>query len=154
MMTSPGALWSGRSGRGNQFWNFLWESGLTPVRLQPEEDSRVLDWGLGLTDIVKRWSASASSLRARDYRRGVPLLLAKLQQAAPRAIAFNGKLAYEKFSGRRCSLGPQKETLAGARVFVLPCTSGRNGSMTRDQKFGYFRQLAGWLKLPSSAEEG
>lgn len=134
------------AGRGNQFWNFLWESGLTPVRLQAEEDSQALEWGLGLTDVVKRWSASASSLRAADYRRGVPLLRAKLQQAAPRAVAFNGKLAYEKFSGQRCILGLQREKLAGARVFVLPSTSGRNGSMTRIQKLGYFRQLAGWLE--------
>jgi TDG/mug DNA glycosylase family protein len=139
------------AGRGNQFWNFLWQSGLTPQRLQPEEDYRVLEFGLGLTDVVKRWSRSASSLRTSDYRRGARLLMLKLQKASPRVIAFNGKTAYEKFSGHQAPLGLQARKLAGARVFVLPSTSGRNGSLTRTRKLAYFCQLARWLKRQRKA---
>lgn len=134
------------AGRGNQFWNFLFESGLVPVRLTPEDDHRLLGFGIGLTDVVKRWSRSANSLRATDYREGAPRLMAKLQQVLPRAVAFNGKVAYEKFSGRRARLGVQPGTLTGAKVFVLPSTSGRNGSLTRAAKLRYFRQLACWVK--------
>src|SRR5690349_6927812 len=57
---------------GNQFWNFLFESQLVPERLQPEDDHRVLEFGIGLTDVVKRWSKSSSSLRQSDYTQGVP----------------------------------------------------------------------------------
>lgn len=130
------------AGRGNQFWNLLYESGLAPKRLAPEEDRCVLEFGVGLTDLVKRWSKSAGDLCAADYRQGVPRLSAKLRRASPRVVAFNGKLAYEKFVGRRAPLGWQRELLEGSRVFVLPSTSGRNGSLTRAAKLSYFRRLA------------
>ncbi len=134
------------AGRGNQFWNFLFESGLVAEKLRPEDDSRVLQFGVGLTDVVKRWSRSSNTLRAADYRDGAPRLMAKLREVAPCVVAFNGKVAYERFSGRGVRLGAQPDRLAGARVFVLPSTSGRNGSLTRAAKLRYFRQLARWVK--------
>lgn len=133
------------AGRGNQFWNFLFEAGLTPVRLSPEEDHRMLEFGFGMTDLVKRWSNSASGLRAQDFREGVPLLKAKLRQVSPGAIAFNGKTGFERFHGRRADLGAQKGLFGSSRVFVLPSTSGRNGSLSRSQKLRYFCQLKQWL---------
>jgi double-stranded uracil-DNA glycosylase len=136
------------AGRGNQFWNFLFESGLIPVKLDWKEDHRVLEFGVGMTDLVKRWSKSSSELRADEYRRGMARLNGRLQEAAPRArvVAFNGKGAYEKCCGGAARLGWQREPMAGARVFVLPSTSGRNGSLTRAEKLGYFRRLARWVK--------
>ena len=41
------------AGLGNMFWPTLYEIGLTPRRLQPEEFREVLSFGLGLTDLVK-----------------------------------------------------------------------------------------------------
>ncbi len=130
------------AGRGNQFWNFLFESGLTPEKLGPEADSRVLEFGLGLTDLVKRWSRSSSELRAQDFHQGLPALQRRLRDARPGIVAFNGKGAYEKFSGAPARLGWQRRRIAQARVFVLPSTSGRNGSLTRREKLAYFRRLA------------
>jgi TDG/mug DNA glycosylase family protein len=134
------------AGRGNQFWNFLYESGLIGHKLRPEEDYRVLEFGLGLTDVVKRWSRSSSSLRAIDYYKGAPQLLAKLRGMRPRVVAFNGKVAYEKVIGGPAQLGLQSQKLEGARVFVLPSTSGRNGSLTRAAKLSHFRRLAQWVR--------
>lgn len=133
------------AGRGNQFWNFLYESGLIPSWLTPEEDWRVLDFGIGLTDIVKRWSRSSSDLAAGHYRCGAAVLKEKLQRVAPRVVAFNGKGAYEGFTGRPSRLGLATRHIAGARVFVLPSTSGRNGSLTRSAKLEYFKRLAQWV---------
>jgi hypothetical protein len=61
-------------------------------------------------------------------------------------IAFNGKFVYEKFMGRPCKLGLQKENLYGAQVFVLPATSGQNGDVDRGVKTRYFKKLAVLLK--------
>jgi double-stranded uracil-DNA glycosylase len=138
------------AGRGNQFWNFLYESGLVPEWLRPEEDGRVLEFNLGLTDLVKRWSRSANDLRAEDFHNGGPRLERRLQRSRPRVVAFNGKGAYEKFSGGARRLGWQPQLIAGARVFVLPSTSGRNGSLTRRARLAYFRRLACWLKKQAS----
>lgn len=135
------------AGRGNQFWNFLYESGLVPRRLQPEDDSSIVEFGVGLTDLVKRWSRSSSDLDPADYRLGIPTLAAKLQAVAPRVVAFNGKGAYEKYAGRPAQLGWQQDARGAAwRVFVLPSTSGRNGSLTRAAKLAYFRRLARWIQ--------
>ena len=134
------------AGRGNQFWNFLYESGLIPSRLTPEEDWRVLEFGIGLTDVVKQWSRSSSDLATDHYRCGARVLEEKLQRVAPRVVAFNGKGAYEGCTGRPSRLGPARGRLAGARVFVLPSTSGRNGSLTRAAKLEYFKRLSRWVK--------
>jgi len=106
------------AGRGNQFWNLLYESGLVSRRLAPEEDRCVLGFGVGLTDLVKRWSKSANDLRPADYRRGVPQLSVKLRRAGARVVAFNGKLAYEKFVRRQARLGWQQESL---EVLAFSC---------------------------------
>jgi double-stranded uracil-DNA glycosylase len=136
------------AGRGNQFWNFLFESGLIPSKLDWNEDHRVLEFGIGMTDLVKRWSKSSSELRADEYRNGSGRLNKRLRESAPgaRVVAFNGKGVYGKFRGRPVSLGWQSERIADARVYVLPSTSGRNGSLTRAEKLEYFRQLARGVK--------
>jgi G:T/U-mismatch repair DNA glycosylase len=64
----------------------------------------------------------------------------------PRVVAFNGKMVYEKFTGRPCKLGLQKERLYGAQVFVLPSTSGLNAGTERGVKTRYFKKLAALLK--------
>jgi double-stranded uracil-DNA glycosylase len=133
------------AGRGNQFWNFLYESGLTPIHMEAEEDHRILEFGFGLTDIVKRWSKSISGLTKEDFHQGVPALKAKLLHAAPEVIAFNGKTGFEKFQGRKAELGAQRVLFGDSRIYVLPSTSGRNGSLTRSQKLHYFCRLKRWL---------
>src|SRR5579884_3814072 len=116
------------AGRGNQFWNFLWQSGLTPERLQPEEDDRVVEFGLGLTDVVKRWSPSASSLRTADYRRGARLLMLKLQKTSPKVVALKSEISYDALTFQSAALVMESQVLAGGRVIVLSYICGRNGS--------------------------
>jgi len=133
------------AGRGNQFWNFLFEAGLTAIHLKPEEDYRILEFGFGLTDIVKRWSKSIGDLSKEDFHQGVPELKAKLLQLSPGAIAFNGKTGFEKFQGHKAELGAQRGLFGNSRIYVLPSTSGRNGSLTRSQKLRYFCRMRRWL---------
>jgi mismatch-specific thymine-DNA glycosylase len=139
---------------GNPFWEFLLESGLTAKRLFPQDDHRILEFGIGLTDVVKRWSRSSSELSAREFRDGATQLADKLKRIAPRVVAFNGKIAYEKFCGRAARLGWQKEKIAGARVFVLPSTSPRNARKSRAEKLRYFQQLAAWLNNANATADG
>jgi hypothetical protein len=59
-------------------------------------------------------------------------------------IAFHGKVVYEKFMGRPCKLGLQKDVLYGARVFVLPSVSVDNGeaAAVRGVNMRYYKKLA------------
>ena len=133
------------AGRGNQFWPLLYDSGIVPEPLEYKDDKRVIEFGIGLTDLVKRPTRGIEEIERHEFAEGRVLLSQKLEQYTPRVVAFNGKLVYEKFAQRPCKLGLQKGPLYGAKVFVLPSTSGQN-AVGRGQKLRYFRQLSQLLK--------
>ena len=133
------------AGRGNQFWPLMYESGVIPEPLDYNDDRRMIEFGIGLTDLVKRPTRGIEELTREEFAEGRVLLAQKLEELKPRVVAFNGKLVYEKFSGRPCKLGLQKELLYGAQVFVLPSTSAQNAKGS-GVKMRYFRQLAKLLE--------
>lgn len=133
------------AGRNNLFWPLLYDSGVVPELLEYQDDKRLIEFGIGLTDLVKRPTRGVEEIERHEFAEGRVLLAQKLEQYAPRVVAFNGKLAYEKFAQRHCKLGLQKERLYGAQVFVLPSSSGQN-ALGRAQKLRYFRQLAAVLR--------
>ena len=127
---------------GNHFWPLLYESGLLPERLTFAEDHRVLDYGIGLTNLVDRTSRSASDLSRDEMRAGTESLRAKLLACRPLVVCFNGKGIYEVFSGRKNrQLGRQPEMLAGSLLFVTPSSSARTAAYQRDAKLRYYREL-------------
>lgn len=133
------------AGRGNQFWPIMYESGVIPEPITYEDDRRILEFGIGMTDLVKRPTRGVEEIERREFAVGRVLLAQKLEDLRPRLVAFNGKMVYEKFTGRSCKLGLQKEELYGAKVFVLPSTSGINGGTERAVKTRYFKKLAALL---------
>jgi len=134
------------AGRSNQFWSVMYESGVLPEPIGYEDDRRCLEFGIGMTDLVKRPTRGIEEIERQEFAEGRVLLAQKLEEMRPRVIAFNGKMVYEKFAGRPCKLGLQKEKLYGAQVFVLPSTSGQNAGTERAVKTRYFKQLAALLK--------
>jgi TDG/mug DNA glycosylase family protein len=130
------------AGRTNQFWPIMYESGVIPEPLHYEDDRRMLEFGIGMTDLVKRPTRTIEEIERQEFAEGRVLLAQKLEDTRPRVIAFNGKIVYEKFAGRPCKLGLQKEKLYGAQVFVLPSTAETNGGVT----MRYFKKLAELLK--------
>src|SRR5712671_5725453 len=136
------------AGRGNQFWPMLYEGGVVPEPFDYHDDKRVIEFGIGLTDLVKRPTRGVEELKREDFAEGRIVLSQKLEEFAPQVIAFNGKGTFENFSQRVCKLGLQKGRLYGAQVFVLPSTSAQNAT-GRGSKLSYFRELAKVLaKLP------
>jgi mismatch-specific thymine-DNA glycosylase len=133
------------AGRGNLFWPLLYDSGVLPELLDSKDDKRVIEFGVGLTDLVKRPTRGIEEIERQEFAEGRILLAGKLEEFTPRVIAFNGKFVFEKFAQRPCKLGLQKERLYGAQVFVLPSTSGQN-AVGSGVKLRYFRKLAALLK--------
>jgi mismatch-specific thymine-DNA glycosylase len=129
------------AGRGNEFWPLMYESGVMPEQLQHRDDKRIIEFGIGLTDLVKRPTRTVEELEREEFAEGRILLSQKLQEFAPQVVAFNGKAAYENFSQRACTLGLQKERLYGAQVFVLPSSNGQDVA-TASARIRYFRHLA------------
>ncbi len=135
------------AGRGNQFWPLMYEAGVIPEPIGYEDDRRIIEFGIGLTDLVKRPTRGIEEIERQEFAEGRVLLGQKLEEHRPHVVAFNGKMTYEKFAGRRqCKLGLQKEKLYGAHVFVLPSTSGQNAGAEKALKVRYLRKLAAVLK--------
>jgi TDG/mug DNA glycosylase family protein len=117
------------AGPGNEFWQFLADARLTQELLGPDRDAEILAHGFGLTDIAKHRSGNDDVLATGDF--DVPAFVAKVEHFGPAWVAFTSKGAAEVVSralghGRSVSLGRQRWTIAGVRVFVLPSPSGSN----------------------------
>ena len=128
-------------GRGNQFWSLIHESGLVPERLRALDSVRITEFGIGLTDIVKRPSKSSSDVSTREFAAGRKALHRKLKRIGPSVIVFNGKVVYEQFTRTRCQYGLQKERIYGAIVYVLPSTSTRCARTSYKQKLHHFQAV-------------
>jgi double-stranded uracil-DNA glycosylase len=133
------------AGRDNPFWSILFESGVVPEPFDYHDDKRVIEFGIGLTDLVKRPTKTADELSREDFAEGRIVLSQKLEEFAPRVVAFNGKHTYEQFAQRKCKFGLQKEPLYGARVYVLPATPGPQAT-NKNEKTLHFRKLAQLVK--------
>lgn len=114
---------------GNRFWPALRDSGFTEGLLRPWEEARLLDLGLGITNLVARATAAAAELTPEELRRGRRRLAAKARRYRPRCVAVLGIGAYRTaFERPRGVYGLQRETLGDSAVWVLPNPSGLNAN--------------------------
>jgi TDG/mug DNA glycosylase family protein len=112
---------------GNRFWPALHRSGFTPRLLSPSEDSELLRYGCGVTNLVDRPTRAADELSNEELREGAAALADLAAQFAPAFVAVVGVTAWRTAFGRpKAQIGPQPETVAGCRTWVLPNPSGLN----------------------------
>ncbi|MBI2458182.1 MAG: mismatch-specific DNA-glycosylase [candidate division NC10 bacterium] len=133
----------------NPFWRLLYEAGLTPRQLRPEEDHLLLTLGYGITDIVKRPSRGVADLTAADFRQGRRILEEKLRACQPRIVCFNSKTGFVNFFGPGAfrHFGRQEVTIGSSHVFVMPSTSPANAAVPVALKLRYFADLKRWRDL-------
>jgi double-stranded uracil-DNA glycosylase len=108
---------------GNYFWRTLFEIGLTPRRLAPHEFPKVLEYGIGLTDLAKLHFGADHELPRGAF--DAAALKRKIARNQPRIVAFTSKNAAFGCFGRVPAYGEQEEQIARSRVFVLPSPSGQ-----------------------------
>lgn len=134
------------AGHGNQFWRLLYESGLTDRLFQPYEDSRLLNEGYGLTNLVARPSKSSTDLSNAEMRAGAVLLRQKIVRYHPMLVCFLGKDVYRYYAGLKAStpvaygLVNAKSVSCGILEFVAPNPSGRS-TIPYGTKLAIFQQL-------------
>jgi mismatch-specific thymine-DNA glycosylase len=89
------------AGRGNQFWPIMYESGVIPEPLSYEDDRRILEFGIGMTDLVKRPTRTPEEIERQEFAEGRVLLAQKLEENRPHFL----------------QAGPaERKTLRGQRV--------------------------------------
>ena len=134
------------AGYSNRFWRLLYESTLVPEPIGADDDDRLSEWGFGITNLVPRMTPGIDTLRPEEYVAGARVLRRKIRRFKPPIVALIGVSIYRSLfkirAAQRVSLGPQAETLEGARVFVLPNPSGRNANFSYDEMLAAFRALA------------
>jgi TDG/mug DNA glycosylase family protein len=134
-------------GAGNKFWVLLHESGLVPELLEPFEEHRVLEFGVGLTDLVR----TEVSPPGEPPRFDVAGFQDVIRQCAPRAVAFVSKTAaasYARAAGERPprGFGPLSWDVAAAPAFVLAGPSGANNGMPLPLRIALWADLVDFLE--------
>ena len=111
------------AGRGNTFWETLHAVGLTPHQLRPTEFATLLEYGIGLTDLVKDQKGMDHAIRfGAGHATRLDEVLIKWE---PRILCFNGKRsAREYFNTSDVGYGLQTTRVRETRLFVAPSTSG------------------------------
>jgi double-stranded uracil-DNA glycosylase len=110
---------------GNRFWRAIHAVGITPRLYQPHEYARLLELGIGFTDMCK----AGAGMDREALKAGVDVLAfaKKMRRYRPATIAFTSKKAASLFDGRpttRIALGRQKPLEDFPDVFVLASPSG------------------------------
>ena len=140
----------------NRFWPAFNRSTLLPPDLgrgcTPADDSRLLEHGVGFTDVVKRATPQGSALKAADYRQWAPVLREKLLQCQPQLVCFHGLMAYKAYlsyaEGEKASpkLGLQHRCIGTSPVFVVPNPSPANARYSVEDLTGWYDQVAATLR--------
>ena len=131
----------------NRFWPAVNRSGLLPEKLDAESDHRMLEFGIGFTDVVKRPSSGSSDLRAADFREWAQVLREKLELYKPGIVAFHGVTAYRNYLRHaegvteKPELGLQDRTIGTSKVFLLPNPSPANAAYSLDDLTGWYVAL-------------
>lgn len=130
------------AGYSNRFWKLLYEAGLTPQQIKPEEDQSMLQFGYGITNIVARPSRTAVEITKDEYREGREILREKLSVYKPKVACYAGIGVFKEFSGMKksvCGLQP-KYSVDDVMDFVVPSPSGLNRMIFFEQ-LQYYKEL-------------
>jgi TDG/mug DNA glycosylase family protein len=126
----------------NDFWRLLADAGLTPRKLEPDDQWDLLELGYGLTNAASRTTRGSSDLRRGDFAGAAERLEQIARELRPKTIAFVGKAAYEGTFRERPDLGLQERKLGETALFVLPSTSPANAAVPYEKRLRWFRDLA------------
>jgi len=107
---------------GNPFWRLLYAARLVPVELTHTEDSRLVEFGLALTNLCPRATRAAAELSRDEIERGKRRLTAKIRRLRPEVVAFVGITIYRDFFGKAAST-------AAARSAIKVASAGQTVSV-------------------------
>lgn len=133
------------AGPQNHFWRLLWESGLTPRLLRPEEDGLLPSFGIGVTNVVARPSRGEGDLTWEEFEAGGRDLRERVARWRPRVVACLGKNVARAYAGLGRSAavtwGPVRADGLPSPAFAAPNPSSRS-TIAYPERLRLFRDLA------------
>jgi TDG/mug DNA glycosylase family protein len=115
---------------GNRFWPAALAAGVVTRDRDPRHALAVDH--VGMTDLVKRATTSASALTRDEYRHGAARVERLVRWLRPRAVCFVGLTGWRAAVDRAAMVGEQPAGFGGTRAYVMPNTSGINAHATID----------------------
>ncbi len=149
----------------SRFWPAFSRSKLSqPVRMALgremlgfEDDVRLLDFGIGFTDVVKTPSSNAASLKRSDYALWAPRLTERLVWCDASMVCFHGVTGYRAFARYALDspkeptpLGLQERMLGNARIFLAPNPSPANAHFRVEDQTRFYDELSDLLETEQS----
>ena len=143
---NPGTV-SGRLGQhfaraGNRFWKALHGSGFTDRLLAPSDQWTLLEYGIGITNLVDRTSRAAAEVTPAELRAGAVQLAEKADRWKPDWVAVLGVQAYRTaFRRPQAAIGRQPDGLADTGLWLLPNPSGLQARYQLPEMISLFSEL-------------
>ena len=110
---------------GNRFWKVLHAAGFTDRALAPSEQRQLLDYRLGVTNLVDRTTRAGADVASAELTAGARRLAANVERWKPAWVAVLGMVAYRRAFGQpRATIGRQPGRIDGAGIWLLPNPSG------------------------------
>jgi|SRR5579883_30216 len=144
------------AGYSNRFWKLLSDSKLAPRPTTFEDDERLPEWNLGITNLIARPSPGIDDLRPVEYVEGWKVLQKKIRRYQPNVVAFVGVTLYRAIlpllddappiPKQARVLGRQPVQIHGASVVVLPNPSGRNANFSYSEMLDAFISLRRFIR--------
>jgi TDG/mug DNA glycosylase family protein len=117
-------------------------AGFTESQLRPKDERLLLNYGCGITAIVRRPTTRADEVLPEELRKVRPEFEAKIRYFAPRSIAFLGKRAVSMMVDEPVvDWGEFPKEFAGTMAWILPNPSGRNRNFTLDALVQAYSEL-------------
>src|SRR4051812_50156209 len=85
---------------GNRFWPALHGAGFTDRLLSPDEDELLLEYGLGVTNLVDRPTRAADELSVEELKAGAHALADLARIYEPAGVAGGGRGSRRGGGGR------------------------------------------------------
>jgi len=130
------------AGAGNRFWPVLFEVGLVPVMLNSKDYQKLIEYGIGLTDLAKNKAGSDNNISINAF--DIKSFEKKIKYYSPKVVCFNGKKAAKIYLRKKnVEFGLQKERIESTYLFIAPSTS-RAANRWWDQK--WWEELSHFIK--------
>ena len=106
----------------NKFWTALADTKLTNTKIKPHEFESVTKFGIGLTDLCKRFGGNDDEI-PNITKEDCAALESRIRKYRPLFLAFTSLTAGRKFCGSNAVLGLQAKSIDQTAIYVLPSTS-------------------------------
>ena len=140
------------AGPGNHFYKLLYESKLVPEPITYKQDVELLQYNIGLTNIVARATRSSADLSKSEIKKGAMIVHDKLKKYKPKVAVFNGKCIYvefaDNFNNSSFRFGLQPSKVGDTSLWVVPSSSARCANFPRMQdKLHFYTSLKTYLSF-------